>query len=316
MAKPIDIDVPNLAGRRIVVTGASDGIGVCIAERLARAGADVILPVRNLDKGRAAARAIGERVPGAALDVRALDLSSLASVAAFADELLTEGRPLDVLVNNAGVMTPPTRQVSADGFELQLATNHLGHYALTARLLPLLRAGGGGRVVHQVSVSADQHAVAWDDVNWEAGYDGMRSYSSSKIAAGLFGMELDRRSADEGWGVRSMLAHPGVTPTNLLAAQPGMGRPKDTTGVKVIRLLSRLGLVVGTPSSGALPAVMAATDPAAEGGRLYGPSGFRNLGGPPAEQPVYSRLQDPEDGRRIVALSEQLTGVALPEGRG
>lgn len=310
MPKTIDIDVPSLDGTLAVVTGASDGIGLHIAERLARAGADVVLPVRNRDKGQAAVRRIGERVPGAKLDLRTLDLSSLESVATFADQLVTEGRPLSILVNNAGLMTPPTRQVSVDGHELQFATNHLGPFALTVRVLPLLRAAHGN-VVHQVSVAADQHQVHWDDLDWEADYHPMRAYSSSKIAFGLFGMELHRRSEAGGWGVRSNLSHPGVAPTNLLAAQPGMGRAQDTTGVKVIRLLSRLGLLVGTPESAALPAVYAATNPAATGGRLYGPRGFRNLGGPPAEQAVYSRLRSPEDGRRIVERSEQFAGVRL-----
>ncbi len=310
MPKPIDIDVPSLEGDLAVVTGASDGIGLHVAERLARAGAEVVLPVRNPAKGEAAVRRIVERVPGAELHVRTLDLASLDSVASFADELVAEGRPVDVLINNAGLMTPPTRQLSADGHELQFATNHLGPFALTARLLPLLRAGSG-KVVHQVSVAADQHQVQWDDLDWAEDYHAMKAYSSSKIAFGLFGMELHRRSTAEGWGVRSNLAHPGVAPTNLLAAQPGMGREKDTTGVKIIRFLSRRGLLVGTPESAALPAVFAATNPAARGGHLYGPNGFRNLGGPPAEQAMYSRLERAEDGRRIVEISERLTGLSL-----
>lgn len=311
MPKNIDIAVPDLTGRLALVTGASDGIGLEIAQRLARAGAEVIMPVRTPAKGRAAAERIREHVPGARLDVRALDLSSLASVAALADDLLREGRPLHVQVNNAGVMTPPTRQASADGFELQLATNHLGHFALTGRLLPLLRAGRA-HVTSQVSVAADQHAVAWDDIGWERGYHPMRAYSSSKIALGLFAMELHRRSTQEGWGIRSNLSHPGVSPTNLLAAQPQMGRPRDTVQVRLIRALSRRGILVGTPQSAALPAVYAATSPEAHGGRLYGPRGLGHLGGAPAEQALYSRLRSPEDGRRIWELSERQVGVSVP----
>ncbi len=199
--------------------------------------------------------------------------------------------PIDILIANAGVMNPPTRQLSADGFELQLATNHLGHFALVARLLPLLREGRA-HVTSQVSIAADQGAVNWDDLNWEQGYDPMKAYSSSKIAFGLFAMELQRRSDAAGWGIRSNLSHPGITPTNLLSAQPGMGRPDDTTAVKVIRTMSRLGILVGTPSSAALSAVYAATSPDAQGGHLYGPKGLassrRAPGGaagvlPPAE---------------------------------
>jgi NAD(P)-dependent dehydrogenase (short-subunit alcohol dehydrogenase family) len=308
----LDIDVPDLTGQLALVTGASDGIGFHIAARLARAGAEVLLPVRNRTKGDAAADRIRTLVPNARLDVRSLDLSSLDSVTALADELRAEGRPLHLQINNAGIMSPPTRQVTADGFELQFATNHLGHFALTAQLLPLLRAGAA-RVTTQVSIAADQGQVNWDDIDWERDYQPMKAYSSSKIALGLFAMELHRRSEADGWGIRSNLSHPGVTPTNLLSAQPDYGRPKDTVSVRVIRTLSRLGILVGTPTSAALPAVYAATDPAARGGHLYGPGGFRNLRGLPAEQELYSRLQRPEDGRRIWELSERLAGVRLSD---
>lgn len=308
MPKPLDIPVPDLAGRRALVTGASDGVGLEIAARLARAGATVVMPVRNASKGDAAAARIRERTPDAAIEVRALDLSSLASVGRLADELLAEGRPIDLLINNAGVMSPPTRQLTADGFELQFATNHLGHFALTTRLLPLL-AAARAHVVSQVSIAADQGAINWDDLSWERDYTPMKAYSSSKIAFGLSALELQRRSDAAGWGITSNLSHPGVTPTNLLAAQPGMGRPDDTPAVKVIRALSRRGILVGTPASAALSAVYAATSPEAQGGRLYGPKGFRHLGGLPAEQPVFTRLRSEEDARRVWELSEKLTGV-------
>jgi NAD(P)-dependent dehydrogenase (short-subunit alcohol dehydrogenase family) len=311
VAKIIDIPVPDLTGQRAIVTGASDGIGFHIAERLVRAGAEVVMPVRNAGKGGDAAGRLRTLVPGARVDVRSLDLSSQASVRTLADTLLEEGAPVHLLVLNAGVMSPPTRQVTDDGFELQLATNHLGHFALTVQLLPLLRAGRA-QVATQVSIAADRNAVNWDDPQWTRDYDPMKAYSSSKIALGLFAMELHRRSEAADWGIRSNLAHPGVSPTNLLAAHPEAGRPKDTASVKVIRLLSRLGVLVGTPSSAALPAVYAATSPDALGGRLYGPSGFQHLRGAPAEQPLYSRLADPEDGRRIWELSERLTGADVP----
>jgi NAD(P)-dependent dehydrogenase (short-subunit alcohol dehydrogenase family) len=311
MPKILDIPVPDLTGKYALVTGASDGVGFEIAARLARAGADLLMPVRNAQKGETAAALIRERTPDAVIRVLPLDLSSLDSVSTLADQLLGEGRPIDILIANAGVMNPPTRQLSADGFELQLATNHLGHFALVARLLPLLREGHA-HVTSQVSIAADQGAVNWDDLDWERGYDPMKAYSSSKIAFGLFAMELQRRSDAAGWAIRSNLSHPGITPTNLLSAQPGMGRPDDTTAVKVIRTMSRLGILVGTPSSAALSAVYAATSPDAHGGRLYGPKGLRHLGGLPAEQPVYSRLQSEVDARRIWELSERVTGVRVP----
>lgn len=311
MPKTLDIPVPDLTGTLALVTGASDGVGLEIAARLSRAGADVLMPVRNAQKGEAAATRIRERTPDAGIRVLPLDLSSLESVSMLADQLLGEGRPIGLLIANAGVMNPPIRQLSADGFELQLATNHLGHFALTAQLLPLLRAGGA-HVTSQVSIAADQGAVNWDDPNWQHGYDPMKAYSSSKIAFGLFAMELRRRSDAADWGIRSNLSHPGITPTNLLSAQPGLGRPDDTTAVKLIRAMSRRGILVGTPSSAALSAVYAATSPDARGGRLYGPKGFRHLSGLPAEQSVYTRLQSEADGRRAWELSERLTGVRVP----
>jgi len=309
--KAIDIPVPNLAGGLALVTGASDGIGFHIAARLARAGAEVIMPVRNQAKGEAAAQRIRERIPNAKLDIRALDLASLESVAGLTGEMLREGRPVNIQINNAGIMTPPNRQLTGEGFELQLATNHLGHFALTARLLPLLRAGGA-RVTTQVSVAANRNAVRWDDINWAQGYNPMKAYSSSKIAVGLFAMELHRRSATEGWGIRSNLSHPGVSATNLLSAQPQMGRPKDTPQVKLIRALSRRGILAGTAESAALPAVYAATSPDAKGGHFYGPGGFQHLRGAPTEQALYSRLRSPEDGHTLWELSERLVGVKVP----
>lgn len=310
MAKNIDIPVPDLTGQLAVVTGASDGIGYNITARLARAGAEVVMPVRNQSKGLAAADRIREAVPQAQLDVRSADLSSLASVADLADELLREARPVNILINNAGVMTPPTRQVTEEGLELQFATNHLGHFALTARLLPVLRAGTA-RVTTQVSIAANHNSVRWDDINWEQGYHAGKAYSSSKIAVGLFAMELHRRSAANGWGIQSNLAHPGVSPTNLLSAQPQMGRSKDTASVKVIRALSRRGILVGTAESAALPAVYAATSPEAKSVHFYGPDGFQHLRGAPAEQRLYTRLQSPDDARRIWELSEHLVGVTV-----
>ncbi len=174
-------------------------------------------------QGDAAIAAVRDAAPTASAELRDLDLSSLDSVAGFAAGLLADGRPVHLLVNNAGVMTPPTRQTTVDGFEVQFGTNHLGHFALVAHLLPLLRAGHA-RVVSQISIAANQGAINWDDPNWERSYDGMRAYSQSKIAFGLFGLELSRRSRAEEWGLTSALSHPGVAPTNLLAARPELGR--------------------------------------------------------------------------------------------
>lgn len=308
MTQKATLDVPDLTGRRAVVTGGSDGVGLGLATRLAAAGADVVLPVRNPAKGRDALARIRAAAPHANVSTRRLDLSSLQSVAELADELMTEGLPIHILVNNAGVMNPPDRQTTDDGFELQWGTNHLGHFLLTARLLPLLRAGSA-RVTTQSSVAAASHGINWADPNFEVSYSAGKAYSQSKIANLMFGLELNRRSEIAGWGITSNASHPGVTATNLLAAQPGMGRTRDTLSVRVIRFTSRWGLLTQTVDQGLLPALYAATHPDAEGGKFYGPNGFRNLSGPPAEQDVYRPARDATDAARLWELSERLTGA-------
>lgn len=199
MNQRIDYAVPDLSGRRAVVTGGSDGMGLQIAARIAAAGAEVILPVRNRKKGEAAISSILRRSPEARIELGDLDLSSLESIADFAQSMREVWKPIHILINNAGVMTPPARTTTADGFELQLGTNHLGHFALTAQLFPLLRAGGA-RVTSQLSVAAASGSINWDDLNWERSYSGMNAYSQSKIAFGLFALELDRRSRAHQWG--------------------------------------------------------------------------------------------------------------------
>jgi NAD(P)-dependent dehydrogenase (short-subunit alcohol dehydrogenase family) len=305
MPRTPDIRIPDLNGKLAIVTGASDGIGQVIATRLAHAGADVVMPVRTPAKGEKAAAQIRSQAPGADVSTRLLDLASLDSVAALVDTLTTEGRPIDILINNAGVMTPPNRQSTKDGFELQFGTNHLGHFALTLGLLPLLREGGA-RVTHQTSVAARNGGINWGDLNWEQDYDGMKSYVQSKIAVGLFARELDARSRQEGWGVSSNLSHPGISPTNLLAAQPAIGRARETSGRRLIRLLSRVG-ITGTVDSAALPAVMAATDPTARGDQFYGPK--RVVGGAPTLQELWAPLTDMEGANRLWHESGRLLGA-------
>ncbi|TXK17760.1 SDR family oxidoreductase [Homoserinibacter sp. GY 40078] len=307
---PIDITIPDQTGVRAVVTGASDGMGFHIAERLAAAGAEVIIPVRNPTKGEAAIARIREIHPGADVTLRALDLSSLESVASLGETLRSEGRPIHLLINNAGVMTPPDRQTTADGFELQFGTNHLGHVALVAELLPLLREGRA-RVTSQLSIAANSGSINWDDLNWERTYNGGRAYSQSKIAFGLFALELQRRSVEGGWGITSNLSHPGVAPTNLLAARPELGRGEAARGRRTIGFLSERGLLLGTVRSAGLPALLAATSPDA-GGSFYGPSGLGHLGGAPAQQKLYSRLRSVDEARRVWQVSQELTGVPFP----
>ncbi|MEU8644441.1 SDR family oxidoreductase [Streptomyces sp. NPDC048674] len=307
--RPIDVTLPDFTGKRVVLTGGSDGMGLVIATRLAAAGAELILPVRNPRKGEAALTAIRERAPEANVSLRSLDLSSLESAAALGETLRQEGDPIHLFIGNAGVMNPPERQTTVDGFELQFGTNHLGHAALIGHLLPLLR-DGDARVTLQLSIAANRGSVNWDDSNWERSYNSMGAYSQSKIAYGLFGLELDRRSRAGGWGITANLAHPGVAPTNLLAARPEIGRAAAVPARRVVTALSRLG-VVGTVTSAGLPALMAATTPGDQGGRFFGPNGVGGLGGRPAEQKLFSRLRSPGEARRMWDLTQQLTKVPL-----
>ncbi|WP_415937359.1 SDR family oxidoreductase [Streptomyces sp. 039-1] len=307
--RPIDVPLPDLTGKRVVLTGGSDGMGLIIATRLATAGAELILPVRNPRKGEAALTAIRERAPKANVSLRSLDLSTLQSAAALGETLRQEGDPIHLFIGNAGVMNPPERQTTVDGFELQFGTNHLGHAALIGHLLPLLR-DGDARVTLQLSIAANRGSVNWDDCNWERSYTSMGAYSQSKIAYGLFGLELDRRSRAGGWGITANLAHPGVAPTNLLAARPEIGRAEAVPARRVITALSRLG-VTGTVTSAGLPALMAATTPGDQGGRFFSPNGVGGLGGRPAEQKLFSRLRSPDDARRMWDLTQQLTKVPL-----
>lgn len=307
---PLDLDLPDLHGRRALVTGASDGIGLRIATRLAGAGAELVLPVRSATKGEAARTAILRAHPAAEITLATLDLASLESVRGLTDRVRSEGRPLHLLVANAGVMTPPTRQTTVDGFELQFGTNHLGHAALISGLLPLLRAGSA-RVVSQVSIAASRGGILWDDVNSERTYDAMAAYRQSKIAVGLFGVELERRSRDGGWGITSALAHPGIAPTSLLAARPELERERDTMGVRVIRWLSARGILVGTPESAALPALVAATVDRIAPGTMIGPGGPGHLGGAPAEQRLFASLTSPEAAARLWELTERALGAPI-----
>ncbi|GGC06095.1 SDR family oxidoreductase [Cellulomonas carbonis] len=310
MPRTPHLALPDLTGRRAVVTGGSDGIGLGIARRLAAAGADVVLPVRNRAKGEAAVGRIRQEHPRARVSLRDLDLASLASVAALGATLRAEGDPIHLLVNNAGLMTPPGRTTTEDGFELQLGTNHLGHAALVAHLLPLLTAGRA-RVTNQISIAAGSGRMHWADLNWERDYDGRQAYAQSKLAQGLFALELDRRSRAAGWGITSNLSHPGVAPTSLLVARPEIGRDRDTPQIATIRRLSRAGVLLGTIDSAPLPALMAATAQGPAGGQLYGPAGLGHLGGGPVQHRLFRPLRDPADADRTWRVTEALLGLSV-----
>ena len=291
-----------------MVTGGSDGLGLGLATRLAAAGAEVLLPVRNPAKGRAAIDRIEAAVPGARVSLRDLDLASLESVAGLTDGLLAEGRPVHILINNAGVMTPATRQVTADGFELQFGTNYLGHVALTGRLLPLLRAGRA-RVTTMSSSAARQAKINWSDPQSTESYSPVRAYGQSKLANLLFGLELDRRSRAGDWGITSNVAHPGTTLTNLYAAGPNLGRDRPARYEAIMTRLAAWGVFVQSVEQGLRPALYAATSPHADGGRLYGPDGLGQFTGGPAELAIYRSARNEADAERLWDLSLELARI-------
>ena len=232
----------DLTGRLAVVTGASSGLGLGLATRLAAAGAEVLLPVRDEAKGEATLSRIRAEVPGADVSLRGLDLASLKSVESLGETLNAEGRPIHILINNAGLMTPATRHTTADGLELQFGTNHIGHFALTGRLLPLLSAGHA-RVTAMTSSAARHGKLNWEDLQSEQAYAPIRAYNQSKLANLMFALELDRRSRAEGWGIVGNAAHPGTTLTGLYAAGPNLGRDKPSPIEAVMQRLARWGVL-------------------------------------------------------------------------
>jgi NAD(P)-dependent dehydrogenase (short-subunit alcohol dehydrogenase family) len=315
MANNLVATVPDLSGRLVVVTGSNSGLGFGLARRLSAAGADVVMAIRNRAKGEAAIDEIRATVPDARLTIRPLDLSSLTSVAALGEQLNADGRPIDILINNAGVMTPPKRDTTADGFELQFGSNHLGHFALTAHLLPLLRAAGHARVVSLSSLAARQSGrIHFDDPQFEKSYSAMQAYGQSKLAVLMFARELDRRSRDAGWGIVSIAAHPGLTKTNLQISGPSHGRATPSMMERLYTLSWRLAPFLWQEiDEGILPALYAATSPEAEGGGYYGPHGiYEANGGGVAPAKVPARAQDDADSRRLWEISEQLTGINYP----
>lgn len=304
MTMPRELD---LTGRRALVTGASGGLGLALAGRLAEAGAEVLLAVRDEARGVAAVDRIRGAAPGARVSVRPLDLASAASVNSLFRSLITEDRPIHLLINNAGVMAPATRHTTVDGFELQFGTNHMGHFALTTGLLPLLRAGQA-RVTTVTSSAARQARLDWTDLQSERRYSAVGGYGRSKLANLFFALELDRRSRTEGWGVVSNAAHPGTTLTGLYAAGPNLGRAGRAPHEALMSRLHRWGILVHGVAQGMLPILYAATSEQAQGGRLYGPDGFGQFTGGPAELKIYRAARDRDQAARLWEHSLALAG--------
>ncbi len=303
--------VPEQTGNLVVVTGANSGTGKEAARRLAAAGAQVVMAVRTIGKGEAARADILAVQPDAHLEVRQLDLADLASVRDFADRLGTEGRPLDLLINNAGVMTPPTRMSTADGFELQFGTNYLGHFALTMRLLPLLLAAPAPRVVTMSSGAANLGRIHFDDLQWERSYRPIGSYAQSKLADLYLARHLAVVATQRGWHLISNAAHPGYTRTNLQTAGASLGRDKPRQA-----WFTRLPMPTQAPEQGTEPLLYAATSPDAVNGGYYGPGGFMELVGPPKVARLTRRMRDDAAAARLWAEAEQLTGTGLPSRTG
>ena len=288
-------NVPDQTGRVVIVTGSSSGIGYEAARVLANKNAEVIIAVRSLEKGEAAAAKIREQKNEANVKVMKLDLADLASVRSFTSEFPDKYSRLDLLINNAGVMIPPYSKTS-DGFELQFGTNHLGHFALTGQLIGLLERTSGSRIVNVSSGAHKAGNIDFDDLNWEKrSYSAWRAYGASKIANLYFTYELARRLKAAGSGMIAVAAHPGYTATELQRTMPLAAIANAIFAQDV--------------SMGALPTLRAATDEAVAGGEYYGPNGFMEMRGLPVRVESNELSKDPAIAKRLWDVSEQLTGV-------
>jgi NAD(P)-dependent dehydrogenase (short-subunit alcohol dehydrogenase family) len=300
-------NIPDQTGKLAVVTGATGGLGYETALALAGAGANVVLAGRSDAKGAEAVRRIQSSFPKATVRFERLDLSDLASVAGFAGRMTSAGRPVNVLVNNAGVMSLPKRETTADGFERQFGTNHLGHFALTAQLLPLLMASEAPRVITVASlmhkILADIH---FDDLEWTRKYDPDLAYAQSKLANLLFAKELQRRSDANGWGLVSTAAHPGISATDLVTNGVGSKSFKGRFSTVFVRVIGQ------SAARGALPQIYAATSTSVTPGGYYGPNGFLEAKGDVAPAAVSAKARNTELAARLWEVSEQLTGVVWP----
>jgi NAD(P)-dependent dehydrogenase (short-subunit alcohol dehydrogenase family) len=294
--------IPDQSGRVAVVTGANSGLGLVTARALARAGAQVVLACRNTEKGQTAANDILADMPQAALRVAALDLGELDSVRAFAEQMRAEHPGLDLLINNAGLMAPP-RGETKDGFELQIGTNHLGHFALTGLLIGTMQGREDARVVTVTSGAHRFGKMDFDDLHSTRRYKRWRAYGQSKLANLLFASELARRLAAAGSSIRSVAAHPGYAATNLqTAAPPLMDRMVMVVTNRVLAQSAEMG---------ALPQLYAATAPDVENGAFIGPDGFAEQRGYPTPVVPSRAARDEASADRLWELSEQLTGVTF-----
>jgi NAD(P)-dependent dehydrogenase (short-subunit alcohol dehydrogenase family) len=302
MTGSIQAQIPSQLGKTAVVTGATGGLGYETALALAKASAEVILTGRDGRKGQSALEKISREVAGARILYEYLDLASLASIADFAQRMHVR-QSLDLLINNAGVMALPRRQTTADGFEMQFGTNHLGHFALTARLMPLLRRASGATVVSLSSLAHRTGLIDFDDLQGARVYSPWKAYGQSKLACLMFALELQRRSEAAGWNLISNAAHPGFARTNLFTSGPG--------GLVSLATDFAAPLFGHSAADGARPILLAATSPEAKPGAYYGPGGFGELRGAPARALIMSQARDAAAAARLWDVSERLTGTSF-----
>jgi NAD(P)-dependent dehydrogenase (short-subunit alcohol dehydrogenase family) len=298
--------IPSQAGKTALVTGANSGVGYQAALELARHGAHVLLGCRNAEKGKAALERLGGEAPGASAEVVSLDMASLASIRAFAAGFAGRGIALDLLINNAGVMALPKRELTSDGFERQFGTNHLGHFALTGLLMPELLAAPGPRVVTVSSIAHRRGKIDFDNLQSERSYRPRDAYNTSKLANLLFALELERKAKMVGSKLVSIPVHPGVSRTNII--ENGMA----PTGVTAAILGVLAAVAFQSDAAGALPTLYAATAPEAKGGEYIGPDGFLGIKGSPVVETPKPQALDEAVAKRLWTVSEELTGVVYP----
>lgn len=302
----------DLTGKRVLVTGGASGIGFEAAKALAEQGADVLIADWNDTLGPEAVSRIRQHCANASVAFRKIDLSQLAGIHTFAQSMLDEGRPLDILINNAGIQSIAERRVSADGFELTFAIGHIGHFLLTGLLLPLLEKAPAARVVTVSSMVHGRGWFDWDDLQIERGYASQRAYNQTKLANLLFAQELQRKLTARGSAVRSIAVHPGVARTSIGANRRGLGKFRLADHI-VSFILSMVMPWLGQDSAaGALPTIYAAASPDAVGGGFYGPDGFGEMKGFPAPARIKPSAKDSAAAARLWQVSEQLAGITYP----